>query len=85
MNVTVYGPLRAATGQKTVSVAPTGDRVRDVLEAFVRDYPSAESHLFDDGALRPSVRIAVDGDTAELDTPCPQDATVTLHPAMQGG
>lgn len=85
MDVTVYGPLRAATGQKTVSVAPPGDRVRDVLEAFLCDYPSAEARLFDDGALRPSVRITVDGETATLDTPCPEDATVTLHPAMQGG
>jgi molybdopterin synthase sulfur carrier subunit len=85
MQVTVYGPLRAATGEKTVAVSPDGDRVQDVVEALVREYPSARSHLFDGDALRPSVRIAVDGDRADPDAPCPSDATVTLHPAVQGG
>lgn len=86
MDVTVYGPLRAATGEKRVVVEPAGSTVGDVLDAFVAAYPAAESHLVDDdGDLRPSVRLTVDGDRAALDADCPSDAEVALFPAMRGG
>jgi molybdopterin converting factor small subunit len=86
MELTVYGPLRAATGAKRVTVDPAGEMVGDVVEAFVDAYPRAESHLVDDeGALRPSVRVTVDGERAALDDDCPPDADVALFPAMRGG
>jgi molybdopterin converting factor small subunit len=86
MELTVYGPLRAATGEKRVRVDPDGETVRAVVEAFVAAYPRAESHLVDaDGTLRPSVRVTVDGDRAGLDDDCPPDADVALFPAMRGG
>lgn len=84
--MTVYGPLRSATGGKRVSVDPTERTVRAVVRAFVDAYPRAESHLVDDaGDLRPSVRVTVDGDRAALDDDCPPDAEVALFPAMRGG
>jgi molybdopterin synthase sulfur carrier subunit len=86
MELTVYGPLRSATGGKRVSVDPTERTVRAVVRAFVDAYPRAESHLVDDaGDLRPSVRVTVDGDRAALDDDCPPDAEVALFPAMRGG
>jgi len=86
VELTVYGPLRAATGEKRVRVAPDGETVRAVVEAFVAAYPRAASHLVDEaGDLRPSVRVTVDGERASLDDDCPPDADVALFPAMRGG
>ena len=86
IELTVYGPLRAATGTKRVNVDPDDGTVRGVVEAFVAAYPSAESHLVDeDGALRPSVRVTVDGGQVGLDDDCPPGAAVALFPAMRGG
>lgn len=86
MDVTVYGPLRSATGQKRVTVEPDDRTVQAVLDALVTAYPRAESHLVDeDGTLRPSVRVTVDGDRAALDDECPADASIAVFPAMRGG
>jgi len=86
MDLTVYGPLRSATGAKRVSVDPDDGTVAAVVGAFVDAYPRAESHLVDcDGELRPSVRVTVDGERASLGDDCPPDAEVALFPAMRGG
>ena len=39
----------------------------------------------DDGDLRPSVRVAVDGETTGPDADRPPDAEVQLFAAMRGG
>lgn len=86
MEITVYGPLRSATGEKTVELDFDGETTGDALDAFVERYPRARSQLYaDDGTLRPSVRVTVDGDRADLDDHCPDDAAVALHPAIRGG
>ena len=90
MKLQVYGPLRSATGSKTVEIdvesLPERLTVRDVLGALCELHPRAASHLRDDdGALRPSVRVTVDGDRAALDDDCPADAEVRVFPAMRGG
>lgn len=86
MELTVYGPLRSATGGKTVEVDFDGETVADALDAFVDRYPGARPQLYtDEGALRPSVRVNVDGEGADLEDPVADDATVALHPAMRGG
>lgn len=86
MDVTVYGPLRSATGEKTVSLDVEPGHVRDVLDAFVAAYPRAGSQLYtDDGTLRPSVRVMCDGERADPDDACAPDADIALFPAMQGG
>ncbi len=88
MVLTVYGPLRGVTGSKTVSIA-TDDHshtVQRVLEQFVAEYPRAGTQLFtDDGTLRASVRVIVDGERADPETECPPTAAITLIPAAQGG
>lgn len=86
MRVTVYGPLRSATGEKTVALDFDGGTVEDALVAFVESYPRAESHLYaDDGDLRGSVRVSVDGDRVDPTDDCPADAELTVFPAVQGG
>jgi molybdopterin converting factor small subunit len=86
VEITVYGPLRAATGGKHVTVDPEGGTVRAVLAGLVEAHPRAESHLVDPaGDLRSSVRVTVDGERADLDADCPPDAAVAVFPAMRGG
>jgi molybdopterin converting factor small subunit len=86
MELTVYGPLRSATGSKRVTVDPECPTVEAVLEALVAAHPRAGTHLYDDaGDLRPSVRVTVDGERAALDDDCPPDAEVAVVPAMRGG
>lgn len=86
MEVTVYGELRAATGSKTVELDVAPETVGDALTAFIDAYPRARSKVLDDaGAVRPSVRVMVDGERVDLTDDCPPDATVQLFPAMQGG
>jgi len=88
MELTVHGPLRGVTGSKTISLpaVDTDESVRDVLDRFVEAYPRAEAQLLDEeGTPKGSVRILVDGERAEADTPCPPTAAVTLIPAAQGG
>ncbi|ELY58634.1 ubiquitin-like small modifier protein 1 [Natronolimnohabitans innermongolicus] len=86
MEITVYGPLRAATGSKTVGLEFAGDTVADAIDAFADAYPRAEQYLYDDrGAIRASVRVTVDGERAELEAPISDDASLALMPAVQGG
>ncbi|MFB6171276.1 MAG: ubiquitin-like small modifier protein 1 [Haloarculaceae archaeon] len=86
MELTVYGPLRSATGSKTVELAVDGETVADVLDAFVDAYPRAAAQLVDDGGTyRPSVRVTVDGETAAFDDRPPAGAEIAIFPAMRGG
>lgn len=86
MRVTVYGPLRGATGEKTVSLVFDGGTVEEALAAFVEDYPRAETHLYAPGGqLRASARFSVNGERVDSDDRCPADAELTVFPAVQGG
>lgn len=86
MNVTVYGPLRSATGGKHVSVDFEGGTVREAVDAFVAAHPRAKTHLHDaEGRFASSVRVTVDGEPVDLDDPCPAEASLSIHPAMRGG
>ncbi|WP_138005962.1 MoaD/ThiS family protein [Halalkalirubrum salinum] len=88
MELTVHGPLRGVTGSKIVSIATDDheESVQSVLERFVEQYPRANQQLFnDDGTLRASVRVLVDGERADPETECRPTAAITLIPAAQGG
>lgn len=86
MRVTVFGPLRSATGEKTVEVDFAGGTVGEALDAFAEAYPQARPQLYDGGGrLRPSVRVTRDGDRVESDDDCPPDADLSVVPAVRGG
>ncbi|WP_440766142.1 ubiquitin-like small modifier protein 1 [Natronorubrum sp. DTA7] len=85
MEITVYGPLRSATGTKTVSLEFGGDTVAEAIDEFAETHPRAAQYLYDNGELRPSVRVSVDGERAALEDPVSDDASLALVPAVQGG
>ncbi|QLK25937.1 MoaD/ThiS family protein [Natrinema zhouii] len=83
--VTVYGLLRSATGDETVTLEWPGGTVTDAVAALVDAYPRAESYLYDGDELRASVRVSMDGERTALEDRVPADASLTLMPAVQGG
>ncbi|ELY47759.1 MULTISPECIES: MoaD/ThiS family protein [Natronorubrum] len=85
MQLTVYGPLRSATGEKTVTLEFTGTTVADALAEFTAAYPRATPYLYDGETVRPSVRVSINGERAPLEAPVSNDAELTLMPAVQGG
>ncbi|WP_440770000.1 ubiquitin-like small modifier protein 1 [Natronorubrum sp. DTA28] len=85
MEITVYGPLRSATGEKTVSLEFAGDTVGDAIDDVADAYPRAAQYLYDGDELRPSVRVSVDGERVGLEDPVSDDASLSLTPAVQGG
>ena len=86
MQVRVFGPLRSATGDKTVEVTVDPDVVQDVVDAFLDEYPKMRSQIYSsEGSIRPSVRVLVDGEKVSLEDPCTAESVVSLFPAMQGG
>lgn len=91
MEITVYGPLRSATGEKTVELEFTGETVADAVDEFAAAYPRAERYLYqgtgehDEREVRSSVRVTVDGARVDLEKPIPDGASLALMPAVQGG
>ncbi|GAB3020823.1 MoaD/ThiS family protein [Natronobiforma cellulositropha] len=85
MELTVYGPVRDATGEKVVEVAFEGGSVEDALETFVETYPDAESQVFDGDDLAANVRVTLEGERVGLDDACPADGSLTIFPAIHGG
>jgi len=90
MELTVHGPLRGITGSETVSLSeadgPEPQTVHTLLKRLVKQHPRADDQLFDnEGRLRGSVRVLVDGDRATPETPCPPTAEISVIPAAQGG
>jgi molybdopterin converting factor small subunit len=88
VHVSLYGPLRGVTGEKTVELAVETDEgeptLDDVVRAFVERYPRSRDQLYtEDGTVRPSVRLLCDGEPRDRDTPVTGD--VSLFPAMRGG
>lgn len=85
VQVTVYGPLKSATGEKTVDLEFTGTTVADALAEFTAAYPRATPYLYNGDEVRASVRVTVNGERAPLEAPVSNDAELTLMPAVQGG
>lgn len=91
VHVTLYGPLRGVTGEKTVELSVesggndgTEPTLDDVVRSFVETYPRSRDQLLtDEGATRPSVRLLCDGEPRERDATVTGD--VSLFPAMRGG
>ncbi|RKD93449.1 MoaD/ThiS family protein [Halopiger aswanensis] len=83
--VTVYGPLRSATGAKTITLEWAGGTVADAVAALVDAYPRSGPHLYDGDVIRPSVRVSINGERAALEAPVRENASLTVFPAVQGG
>lgn len=89
--VRLYGSLRELVGERDIEVALSdGATIRDILNRLEELRPVlAERLLGEDGNIRPSVNVFVNGrdtrDLGGLDTPVTPDDEVTILPPAAGG
>lgn len=85
--VTLYGPIRDTVGEKSVTVP--GETAADILGELCDRYPSLEPQLFEDGTIRSSVQIFLEGRKIApldgMDTSIESDDTLQITAAMSGG
>jgi molybdopterin synthase sulfur carrier subunit len=82
----IPGLLQDLTGgQERVSVP--GATVREVIDALDAAYPGIKARLVEDGRLRPSMAVAVDGQVSQrkLRHALVESSEVVFLPAMSGG
>jgi MoaE-MoaD fusion protein len=79
VNVLLFAQARERAGRAgfALALAP-GARVRDALDAVVREHP-------DLAALRPHLAVAVNGSLAHDDDAVPEGAELALLPPVSGG
>jgi molybdopterin converting factor small subunit len=72
-------------GEERLIVA--GETVQQVIAHLEEDYPGLEARLCEDGKLRPSIAVVVDGVTSKLRLRQPLTETSEVHfvPAISGG
>ncbi len=68
-------------------VEASGRTLRQVIDSLDLSCPGFKSRILEDGALRPELSFAVDGETAELGLlqPVGDTSEVLILPAMAGG
>ena len=86
--VTVIVPslLRDLCGG-TTHAEVEGATLGEVLRALDARCPGIHARLVDDGALRPELAVALNGEVASyaLHEPIPEGAEITIVPAIGGG
>jgi len=94
ITVEIPAPLRShSRGRATITIDTSQQRctsVRDVLTVMAQEYPRVvDSVLTEQRELRSHVNVFVDNEntryTEGLDTPTPNDSTVTILAAISGG
>ncbi|MEO7043447.1 MAG: MoaD/ThiS family protein [Gemmatimonadaceae bacterium] len=94
ITVEIPSPLRLhSAGHPTVTIDTTRHpctSVRDLLAIMADEYPRiVDSVMTEQQELRPHVNVFVDNEntryTQGLDTPTPNDSTVTILAAISGG
>ncbi len=78
--------LRSLTGGLAQVELPAGS-VRELIDALESRYPGMEERLCEDGRLRPTFSVAVDGlvSTRRLNQKLEPDSEVHFLPVISGG
>jgi molybdopterin synthase sulfur carrier subunit len=78
--------LRKYTGGKDRIVA-SGRNVGQLIDDLERQYPGLREHVIEDGDVKPSIAISVDGDmsTGGILEPVRDSSEVFILPAIGGG
>jgi sulfur-carrier protein len=78
--------LRPLTGGNERVMAP-GSTVGNVIEALEMDYPGIRDRLVENGRLRPTIAVVVDGHVSalKLRQKLNDDSEVHFIPAISGG
>lgn len=90
MIVKVFANLRDICGGVTVNVQPNGDRVMDVLDKMIEDFPDLKNEIFTpEKTLKPFVHVYINGrniiHAEELETKVAESDQMALFPPVAGG
>jgi MoaD family protein len=82
--VKLYANLRLVAGTREIRL--TAGSLDALLTELVSRIPALESHLLENGQLRPHVIITINGQNAPApDTPLSEDDLVAIFPPLAGG
>jgi sulfur-carrier protein len=84
--VVIPALLRKYTGGKD-RIVVSGRNVGQLLDDLERQYPGLREHVIEDGDIKPSVAISIDGDmsTGGVLEPVRDSSEVFILPAIGGG
>jgi len=84
--VVIPALLRKYTGGKD-RVTANGRNVGQLIEDLERQFPGLREHLIEDGEVKPSIAVSIDGDmgTAGVLEPVRESSEVFFLPAIAGG
>ena len=85
MDVTVYGQLQAATGEKTARIEGDVKTVDGALERFLEAYPRAKQHVLDEDGERASLGSAFSTRIGRVTSQPPRNSGVIIGPQHAGG
>jgi len=91
VRVLIPGPLQPfAAGRREIALAMTPRTVADALRAVAETHPGIRDRVVtEQGALRPHINIFVGAenirDADGLDTRVPDEAEISILPAVSGG
>jgi molybdopterin synthase sulfur carrier subunit len=84
--VVIPALLRKYTSGKD-RVTANGRNVGQLIEDLERQFPGLREHLIEDGELKPSIAVSIDGDmgTSGVLEPVRESSEVFFLPAISGG
>lgn len=90
MVVKVFANLRDICGDVTLTIVPDGDRVIDVLEKMIENFPDLQAEIFTPKkTLKPFVHVYINGKNIihgdNLDTKITENDIMALFPPVAGG
>jgi molybdopterin synthase sulfur carrier subunit len=87
MNIKLFGGLRQKAGGPVLN--GSGSTIREVLESICDDNDSLREAIFDGNALRPHLRVMLNGHDCELvqglETPVSAEDQIAVFPPIAGG
>ena len=84
--VVIPALLRKYTGGKD-RIVVSGRNVGQIIDDLERQYPGLREHVIEDGDIKPSIAISIDGDmsTGGVLEPVRDSSEVFILPAIGGG
>jgi molybdopterin converting factor small subunit len=84
--VVIPALLRKFTDGKD-RISASGRNVGQLIDDLERQYPGLREHLIEDGEVKPSIAISIDGEmgTAGVLEPVRESSEVFILPAIGGG
>jgi len=87
MIIKLYGGLRQKA--RASFLPASGATVRQALHYVCQQHPALQAAVFDEGQLRPHVRVMINGRDVELDqgleTPVSEPDQIAVFPPIAGG